>query len=230
MTNEEIERALQTIAETQLQATQRQALLEATVGEIAGFHQQVLRDHEARQSKLDDAFRTVVELLRIQEERIDGHDAALEHSDSRLDALIDSQIQLTQRLDRIGEHIDRVAGQMETLNGRADRTDDRLDRIGKIIEIHSQHFTQIDDRLDRIGKFIEADSQRFTQIDDRLDRIGKFIEADSQRLTQIDDRLDRVASLQAENAEHIKALLVAQTTALPKPRAGVAKKSRKSSK
>src|SRR5262247_1260534 len=109
MTIDEITRTLQMVAENQAQTTQRQAELEATVQEIAQFHQQVLRNHEARQAHLDEAFKMLIELTRIQEERIDGHDDANKATDEKLYALIDAQVGYESRRAQLETAIQQIA-------------------------------------------------------------------------------------------------------------------------
>jgi hypothetical protein len=107
MTLDDITRTLQTVAENQAQftadlgalreQTEKLARSDRLLEEATQLHQQVLRNHEARQTHLDEAFKQVavshqmvVELLQIQEERIDGHDESTKNTDARLNALIDS--------------------------------------------------------------------------------------------------------------------------------------------
>ncbi len=151
MTSEEIERAFQQVAlsiqqltQTAVRADERQDAAETERRADASWRRKAderldalinaqLR-YEARQEKIEEAFRQVaaahaalVEMLRLHDERLDGHDEANVHTESRLDALIDSQIRLTER-------VDTLTGDIAALNGRAAATDDRLDRIGERLD------------------------------------------------------------------------------------------------
>ncbi len=118
MTNEEIERAFQQVALSIQQLTQIAARTEErldasdTARQDTGEKLDALINaqvrYEARQERMEEAFRQIAEshqaligLLRIQEERIDGHDGAQQSTDARLDALIDAQIGFDERLARI---------------------------------------------------------------------------------------------------------------------------------
>jgi chromosome segregation ATPase len=205
MTIDEITRTLQTVAENQARHDK----------ELGALIQSQSRSEE-RQARFDEAFKQVAvaieqltQLAITTDGRLDDLEEAHRDTDARLNALIDSQMRLGEKVDKLTADIVVTSGQVETLtadiaavNGRVVRTDERLDRMSERAEAHDQQLT----------------------------RIGEYIERHSQHLTRIDERLDQVAALQAENAEHIKALLVAQTMALPKSKAGAVKNAKKSSK
>jgi hypothetical protein len=133
MTPAEVEQTLQQVALSIQQLTQLAARSDERHDEAderieALINAQVR--YEARQEALEESFRQVAEsnqgivrMLALHEERPDGQDKEDVHTESRLDALIDSQIQLTarvdtltsdvvalsSRIDRIGGHLDRVA-------------------------------------------------------------------------------------------------------------------------
>jgi chromosome segregation ATPase len=205
MTIDEITRTLQTVAENQAQHDK----------ELGALIQSQSRSEE-RQTRFDEAFKQVAvaieqltQLAITTDGRLDDLEEAHRDTDARLNALIDSQMRLGEKVDRLTADIVVTAGQVETLtadiaavNGRVVRTDERLDRMSERAEAHDQQLT----------------------------RIGEYIETHSQHLTRIDERLDHVAALQAENAEHIKVMLAAQTRALAKPKASAGKKAKKATK
>ncbi|MGH9841987.1 MAG: hypothetical protein ACREEM_24790 [Blastocatellia bacterium] len=183
MTIEDIERTLQTVTEQSAGLTVRQQRLEETVQDVVALHQQVLRNHEARQAKLEEAFRQVaeshqaiVQLAGIHEDRLDSQDEGQVHTDARLDALIDSQIQLTQR-------VDTLTGDIAALNGHFEQTDERLNRMSERAEAHDRQLGQIDERLSQVAALqsgnagqikvlIEAQARTDEQIRLLLDRNG----------------------------------------------------------
>lgn len=127
------------LANSQVKNEERFAELAATQQQLAAAQ----IGYESRQQRLEEGFRQVaeshrmlVELAQIQEERIDGHDEAQVHTDARLDALIDSQIQLTQRVDTL------TAG-IAAVNGLVDRTDTRLDRITERLDLVGMRLDQV---------------------------------------------------------------------------------------
>ncbi|MGH9838039.1 MAG: hypothetical protein ACREEM_04570 [Blastocatellia bacterium] len=150
----------------------------------------MLRGHESRQAKLEEAFRQVaeshqalVQLAGIHEERLDSHEEGQAHTDARLDALIDSQIQLTQRVDTLTGDIAALTGDIAALNGHFEQTDERLNRMSERDEEHDQHLGQIDERLsqvaalqsgnaEQIKALIEAQARTDEQIRLLLDRNG----------------------------------------------------------
>jgi len=103
--------------------------------------------YEVRQELLEEAFRQVaeshqvlVQLASSHGERLDGHGKANVQTDSRLDALIDAQIQLLSRvetltsgiaalngsIDRIGAHLDQAVGQIKALADAQTLTDEQI--------------------------------------------------------------------------------------------------------
>src|SRR5262249_48562240 len=109
MTAEQIERTLQQVAmsiqqlsHVSVRTDARLHAAEPARSEVDERIEAIINTqvrYEARQEKLEEAFRQVgeshvqlVEMLRIHENRLDGHDQAQERTDSRMDALIDDQI------------------------------------------------------------------------------------------------------------------------------------------
>src|SRR5262249_60357606 len=73
MTIEEIERTLQTVAENQAQLTadvQKLTGANRILEEASALHQQVLRNHEARQARLEESFQRLVELASTADSRV----------------------------------------------------------------------------------------------------------------------------------------------------------------
>jgi chromosome segregation ATPase len=216
MNIEENKSRIHTVAErrTQSPSPQHQPELESTANEITQFYQQITKDLGPRQANFEESFRMVVELLRVQEARIDGNDDAHSEIDTRLNFLLSSQSLLGEKVDKltneiaaIGSRFDQMAARVNqvtsnvdlltsniaTINRRVDWITDRLDRIGEYLEMHCQHHVQIDERHDRMSERAEAHDQHITRIDERLDRIGVYVQAHTQYLTQIDKRLDRMS-------------------------------------
>jgi chromosome segregation ATPase len=171
--------------------------------------------------------------------------------DRELGALIQSQSRSEERQARFDEAFKQVAVAIEQLTQLAITTDGRLDdleeahrdtdarlnalidsqmRLGEKVDKLTADIVVTSGQVETLTADIAAVNGRVVRTDERLDRIGEYIEAHSQHLTRIDQRLDQVAALQAENAEHIKALVAAQVAAVTKPKAGPRKKVRKSSK
>jgi SHS2 domain-containing protein len=172
MTAEEIERAFQQVALSIQQLTQvavgTDARLDAsdTARREANERIEALINaqvrYEARQEKLEEAFRQVaaahvqlVEMIRLHENRLDGHDGANAHAESRLDALINSQIQLTERVDTLTMDIAAV-------NGGVERIGDRLDQAAALQAANAE----------QIKALIAAQARTDEQIRLLLDRNG----------------------------------------------------------
>jgi DNA repair exonuclease SbcCD ATPase subunit len=152
MTIEEIERTLQTITEQNASATARQQRLEETVQDVMALHQQVLRNHEARQGGLEEAFRrvaeahqTLVQLVGIHEERLADSDSAQAHTDARLDGLIDTQIDFSERLTQL-------AAKQAEHKREADERGARLDeKLAQLQEAQARAAEQVRALIERNG-------------------------------------------------------------------------------
>jgi len=212
MTVEEIEQTLQTVAGNQAQLTEAQIRYEARQERLDETVKQIAESHQ-----------TIIQLVRVQEERIDGHDAALRATDEKLNALIDAQIGLESRQARLEEShqllVQLARIQEERIDGQDEarlHTNTRLDAL-----IDSQ--IQLTQRVNTLTDDIATLNVRFERTDERLDRIS--------------ERLESVAELQADNAEQIKSLIAAQArtdeqfrllldrNGAPKPKRKTAKKS-----
>src|SRR5215475_9716113 len=111
--------------------------------------------YDVRQERLEEAFsqvaeshHVIVQLASVHGERLDGYGKASVQTESRLDVLIDAQMQflrhmdtltsdiaaLNGRIERIGAHLDRAAEQIISLATVQTRTDEQikilLDRDG----------------------------------------------------------------------------------------------------
>ncbi|MCG3159732.1 MAG: hypothetical protein JMDDDDMK_00747 [Acidobacteria bacterium] len=108
--------------------------------------------YEARQERLDAAFRqiaeshqTLVQMLAIHEDRLDAGDKSQSHTDGRLDALLDSQIDFNARLMEIAEI--QAARKRE-----ADERGARLDaRLAQLAEAQARTDERIRALLERNG-------------------------------------------------------------------------------
>lgn len=127
MTVEEIEQTLQTVAGNQARLTEaqikyetRQERLDETVKQIAESHQ------------------TIIQLVRLQEERIDGHDTALRATDEKLTALIDAQIGLESRQARLEEShqllVQLARIQEERIDGQDEARRDTNARLDALLD------------------------------------------------------------------------------------------------
>src|SRR5262245_21557380 len=103
--------------------------------------------YDVRQEWLEEAFRQVAEshhvivkLAGVHGGRLDGQDVASAHAESRLDTLIEAQIQVLQRVDAltgaiaavngridgIGAHLEKAAEQIITLATAQTRAEERI--------------------------------------------------------------------------------------------------------
>ena len=168
MTIEEIERTLQTVAEAQLAYESRQARLEEAFKQVAESH------------------KMLVEMARIQEERIDGHDEALKFAGEKLNGLIDAQIGHESRQARLEDSFQQVAQSFKLLVELASNTDGRLDAVEEA-QVHT------DSRLDAL-----IDSQ--IQLTHRVDSLVA-----SQAKT--DEQIGALVAAQARTDERINELI-----------------------
>lgn len=112
--------------------------------------------YEARQEKLEEAFRQVatahtqvVEMLQRHEERLDSHDEANIHTEARLDALIDAQIQLIERVDTLTRDI-------AAINGRAAATDERLATLIEAQARTDEQMKRTDEQMRRTDEIVRS--------------------------------------------------------------------------
>ncbi|MGH9936413.1 MAG: hypothetical protein ACREAM_09210, partial [Blastocatellia bacterium] len=118
MTIEEIQQTLQTVAGNQARLTEaqigyeaRQARLDETVKQIAEAHKtliELVRIQEERIDGQDEARQTLIELVRIQEGRIDGqaeaHKTLIELvriQEERIDGQDEARREADERLDAL---------------------------------------------------------------------------------------------------------------------------------
>jgi chromosome segregation ATPase len=137
MTVEEIERTLQHVAVAIEQITQvavrvdeRQDAADLARRKTDSYIDALVNAqvrYDARQEKLEEAFRQVaeshvrlVELLQLHENRLDSHDQAQERTDGRLDALIDDQISAREHAAERGRILDEKLARLAEAQARAD--------------------------------------------------------------------------------------------------------------
>ncbi len=89
--------------------------------------------HETRLARVEEGFRrlaeahqALVQLLGIHDERLDAGDAAQEHTDARLDGLIDAQIDFSARLAQLAAI---QAEQKREADQRGVRLDEKLAQL-----------------------------------------------------------------------------------------------------
>jgi hypothetical protein len=137
MTVEEIERTLQRVAVAIEQITQvavrvdeRQDAADLARRKTDSYIEALVNAqvrYDARQEKLEEAFRQVaeshvrlVEMLQLHEKRLDGQDAEQERTDGRLDVLIDDQISAREQAAERGRLLDEKLGRLAEAQARAD--------------------------------------------------------------------------------------------------------------
>lgn len=103
--------------------------LEETINRIAGAQ----LGHEFRLSRIEDSFQqvgaSIQQLIQLAGEpngRLDALEDTQVQADARLATLIESQIQLTQRLDVINARFDKVAEAIEALIAVQASADDQI--------------------------------------------------------------------------------------------------------
>ncbi len=214
MTIEEVTQNLQTVASNQAQFSfDLDALRERTeklsgasqlLEEASALHQEVLRNHEARQAKLEESFRHVaesnqqlVQMLARHEEWLDEHDTARRDADDRFDALINAQVRYEARQERLEEAFRRIAEAHQTLVQLISIHEERLD-AGDEARAHT------DVRLDGL-----IDAQ--IGFDERLARLAdaqaQYRRQAEERGARLDEKLAQLQAAQARTDEQIKLLL-----------------------
>lgn len=180
ITNQEIEQNFRIVAENQAQfsfdldalreRTEKLAGAGQVLEEAAALHQQVLREHAARQAKLEEVHAQLVELLRRHEERLDERDEALQATDEKLDALINAQVSYEARQSRLEESYQLLVQlariQEERIDGHdaaRQHTDARLDglidaqidfseRLAQLAALQAEHKREADERGARLDE------------------------------------------------------------------------------
>ncbi|HEX5085384.1 MAG TPA: hypothetical protein VFY40_25385, partial [Blastocatellia bacterium] len=137
MTAEQIERAFQQVAQSIQQLSQVAVRTDARLdaaeagGREADERVEALINaqvrYEARQEKLEEAFRLVAQshaqlvgMIQMHENRLDGQDEAQERTDVRLDALIDDQISARSQAEERGRLLDEKLRLLSEAQARAD--------------------------------------------------------------------------------------------------------------
>ena len=98
MTGEETERILKTAAGNLAPLTEAQIRFEAVQAQFDEVIKQVATSHQA-----------LIELFRVQEERIDGYNRWRDATDEKIDALINAQVKYGVRQERLEEAFRQVA-------------------------------------------------------------------------------------------------------------------------
>lgn len=137
MTSEEVERAfqqvalsIQTLTQMAVRADERQDAADTSRG-VADQRIEALISaqvrYEARQERLEEAFRQVAEshadivaLLLRHEDRLSGHDEDQARTDGRLDALIDDQISARRQAEERGRLLDEKLARLSEAQARTD--------------------------------------------------------------------------------------------------------------
>jgi len=137
MTVEEIERTLQHVAvaieqisQVAVRADERQDAADLARRKTDSYIEALVNAqvrYEARQEKLEEAYRLVasshaqlVEMIQLHEKRLDGQDAAQERTDGRLDVLIDDQISAREHAEVRGRRLDEKLARLAEAQARAD--------------------------------------------------------------------------------------------------------------
>lgn len=234
MTIEEISQTLQTVANNQAQLTEaqtkaqteneaRQAELDEAFKRFTEAQTKARTESDARLAQLDEivkqiavAHKSLVELIRTHEERLDGHDLDLRATDEKFNALATAQIGLEDRQAKIEESFqllvqlariqeERIDGHDEALrqtNGKLDalidaqiRLTERGNALTNDIATLNNRFVRVDERFDRMAELAETHNLQLSRLDVRFDRMAELAEARDQQLSRQDERFDRMAEL-----------------------------------
>jgi chromosome segregation ATPase len=210
MTVEEIEQTLRTVAGNQAQLTEAQIRYEARQERLDETVKQIAESHQ-----------TIIQLVRAQEERIDGHDAMLRATDEKLNALVDAQIgfdsrqarleeshQLLVQLARIQE--ERIDGHEATLRATDEKLNALIDaqigfdsRQARLEESHQLLVQLARIQEERIDGQDEARLHTNTRLDalidsqiqltQRVSTLTDDIATLNVRFERTDERLDRIS-------------------------------------
>jgi chromosome segregation ATPase len=166
--------------------------------------------YEARQEKLEVAYRQVavshtqiVEMLRLHENRLDRTDVANAHTADRFDALINSQIQLTEQVDTLTRDI-------EAINGRAAEHEASQEKLEESFRLVASSHSQLVEIIRLHERRLDGDDEAQARTDGRVDAlIDDQISARAQaeeRGRLLDEKLARLQEAQAQADEQIRML------------------------
>jgi uncharacterized protein YfbU (UPF0304 family) len=134
MTNEEIERAIGFLLESQAKHD----------AQIAELHN-IIREQSASQSELNQAMTQAITDLagaqRRTETKVDRLVETQQRTETNVERLIETQQRsetnverLADKVERLADKVDRLADIAERGNGRQNETDARLDRLSEVVE------------------------------------------------------------------------------------------------
>jgi hypothetical protein len=189
MTFEEINQTLQTVA-------QSQARFDKTVKQIAEAH------------------KTLIELVRIQDGRIDGHDGQHRESDERIEALINSQIRADEHIEALINSQARADERIEALINSQARADERIEAlINSQVRANERIEALINSQV-RANEHIEAliNAQvRYEAKQDELEEAFRLVAVSHAQLVEMiqlhENRLDGHDEAQARADGRIDALI-----------------------
>lgn len=196
MTIEEVERILQIVAGNQARFTEaqidndaRQARLDDAVKRLT----EAQINNEKRQARLDEtleqiteAHKLLIELVRIQEESLDGFDVAHRATDEKLSALVDAHVGFEARQAKIEESFQLLV-QLAMIQE-------------KRIDGHDEAFRQANGKFDALIDAQIRLTERVDTLNGRVDTIGEHLD---QAVMQI----KALASAQTRTDKQIKTLL-----------------------
>jgi hypothetical protein len=185
MTFEEINQTLQTVA-------QSQARFDKTVKQIAEAH------------------KTLIELVRIQDGRIDGHDGQHRESDERIEALINSQIRADEHIEALINSQARSDERIEALinsQARYETKQDKLEEAFRLVAVsHAQLVEMIQLHEKRLDGYDEAQARTDGRIDALIDDQIAVRRQAEERGRILDEKLARLQEAQARADEQIRLL------------------------
>jgi len=182
MTSEEIERTIEIVVGNQARLTQEQIKLGARQARLDEIIKQVDTSHQA-----------LIERLRVQEERVDGHDKWLDAADEKLAAHINAQVKYEVRQERMEEALSQVAESHHIIVQLASAQGERLDG-------HDKADVQTESRL---AALIDAQiqlSHNIAALNGCIDRIGVHLD-------QVAEQINSLVTAQTRTDEQIKILL-----------------------
>lgn len=178
MTFEEITQTLQTVAENQARAEALASRLDETVKQIAEGH------------------KTLIELVGVQDGRLDGHDTQRHETDKRIEALINAQV-------RADEHIEALINAQV----RYEAKQDKLEEAFRLVAVsHAQLVEMIQLHENRLDGHDEAQARADVRIDALIDDQIAVRRQAEERGRILDEKLARLQEAQSRADEQIRLL------------------------
>ena len=119
--------------------------------------------HESRLVRLEEGFQQVAlaikqltELAANTDSRIDSAEEGQMHADARLDALIDSQIQLTHHVEALNGRFDVLTESQIQLTHHVEALSGRFDKAGKLLDQAAATIAQLAAAQQRTDEQIKA--------------------------------------------------------------------------